>query len=95
VDFLRREWMKMSLLIERLSMLVLTRKTQEAVVVGGSDGFERLLKVTVLEIQNGKVRLGFEVDAGVPVHRLEVWERILAAAQQLNPSLDGPATSGP
>ena len=56
-------------------MLVLTRKSQEAVVVGGSAGFERLLKVTVLGIEGGKVRLGFEVDARVPVHRGEVWER--------------------
>jgi carbon storage regulator CsrA len=54
-------------------MLVLTRKNKEAVMVGGSDGFERLLKVTVLDIQNGKVKLGFEIDAGVPVHRLVVW----------------------
>lgn len=59
-------------------MLVLTRKLQESVVVGGADCFERLLKVTVLEISNGKVRLGFEADAHVPVHRLEVWERIVA-----------------
>jgi sRNA-binding carbon storage regulator CsrA len=36
---------------------------------------ERLLKVTVLQIDRGKVRLGFEVDPEVPVHRLEVWER--------------------
>jgi carbon storage regulator CsrA len=57
-------------------MLVLTRKSREAVVVGGSNGFERLLKVTVLEISPGKVRLGFEVDRNVPVHRLELWERI-------------------
>ena len=34
----------------------------------------------VLDIQNGKVKLGFEVDAGVPVHRLEVWERIRTRA---------------
>jgi sRNA-binding carbon storage regulator CsrA len=40
-------------------MLVLSRKSQESVVVGGSDGFERMLKVTVLEISHGKVRLGF------------------------------------
>jgi carbon storage regulator CsrA len=59
-------------------MLVLTRKSQEAVVVGGSAGFERLLKVTVLEIAGGKVKLGFEVDKDVPVHRWEVWERIRA-----------------
>lgn len=59
-------------------MLVLTRKSQEAVVVGGSVGFESVLKVTVLEIHAGKVRLGFDVDAAVPVHRWEVWERIQA-----------------
>ena len=45
-------------------MLVLSRKQQEAVVVGGSEGFDLMLKVTVLEIQGGKVRLGFEVTEG-------------------------------
>jgi carbon storage regulator CsrA len=57
-------------------MLVLSRKLQEAVVVGGSAGFERVLKVTVLEIGRGQVRLGFEIDKAVPVHRSEVWERL-------------------
>lgn len=60
-------------------MLVLTRKSQETVVVGGSDGFQAILKVTVLDVKGGKVRLGFEVAADVPVHRLEVWERIHAS----------------
>jgi carbon storage regulator len=61
-------------------MLVLSRKNMESVVVGGSGGrFERMLKVTVLEIKNGAVRLGFEADATVPVHRAEVWERIREA----------------
>ena len=59
-------------------MLVLTRKSLETVVVGGSGGFERLLKVTVLAIRGGNVKLGFEVDADIPVHRLEVWERMKA-----------------
>jgi carbon storage regulator CsrA len=59
-------------------MLVLSRKNQESVVVGGASGFDRLLKVTVLEIRGGKVKLGFEVDIDVPVHRSEVWERINA-----------------
>jgi carbon storage regulator CsrA len=59
-------------------MLILSRRSQEAVVVGVSGGFERLLKVTVLEIGRGTVRLGFEVDKEVPVHRLEVWARIHA-----------------
>jgi carbon storage regulator len=57
-------------------MLVLSRKNQESVVVGGSKRFERLLKVTVIEIKGGTVRLGFEADADIPVHRSEVWERI-------------------
>ncbi len=57
-------------------MLVLSRKNQESVVVGGADGVHRLLKVKVLEIKSGRVRLGFEVDSNIPVHRLEVWERI-------------------
>ena len=59
-------------------MLVLSRKNRESVVVGGSDGFHRLLKVTVLGIHGTNVKLGFEIDADVPIHRLEVWERINA-----------------
>jgi carbon storage regulator CsrA len=72
-------------------MLVLTRKCQEAVVVGAANGVERLLKVTVLGIQHGKVRLGFEAADHVPVHRLEVWERIQASAIVKGPtaSLEG------
>lgn len=66
-------------------MLVLSRKSQESVVVGGTVGFERLLKVTVLQINGGNVRLGFEVDPAVPVHRLEVWERIRDGASAGQP----------
>lgn len=62
-------------------MLVLTRKCRQAVVVGGSVGYERVLKVTVLDIHGGKVRLGFEVDPEVPVHRSEVWERTQSNGQ--------------
>ena len=66
-------------------MLVLSRKCQE-VVVGGSDGFEPLLKVTVIEVNGGTVRLGFEAAANVPVHRLEVWERIRAGVRPESPA---------
>ena len=52
-------------------MLVLSRKNNESVVIGGDDGFHRLLKVTVLGIRGTRVRLGFEVDTDVPVHRSE------------------------
>ena len=55
-------------------MLVLSRKNRESVVVGGADGFHRLLKVTVLDIRGTNVKLGFEVDTNVPVHRSEICE---------------------
>jgi carbon storage regulator CsrA len=71
-------------------MLVLSRKSSETVVVGGADGLDRLLTVTVLEIGEGKGKLGFEAPGSVPVHRGEVWERILAARPPPNP-LDGVA----
>ncbi|MEN6406798.1 MAG: carbon storage regulator [Thermoguttaceae bacterium] len=45
-------------------------------VIGAADGLHRLLKVTVLAIKGANVKLGFEVDADIPVHRSEVWERI-------------------
>ena len=59
-------------------MLVLSRKNRESVVIGGDDGLHRLLKVTVLDIRGADVKLGFEVDADVPVRRSKVWERINA-----------------
>ena len=66
-------------------MLVLSRKSQESVVVGGADGFDRLLKVTVLSIQNGRVKLGFEIDSSIPVFREEIWESIRAAQSLIRP----------
>ena len=69
-------------------MLVLTRKNRESVVIGGVDGLHRLLKVTVLEITGGRVRLGFEVDADIPVHRSEVWERICTSRLPGSPMED-------
>ena len=56
-------------------MLVLSRKSQESVIVGGGGAFPGLLKVTVIAVTGDKVKLGFEADADVPVDRLEVWER--------------------
>ena len=67
-------------------MLVLSRKCKEAVVVGGANGVQHLLKVTVLEIEKGKVRLGFEAPEDIPVHRLEGWEKIQASVQVEHPA---------
>ena len=57
-------------------MLVLTRKSTESVIVGGAKRLNRLLKVTVIDVGKGKVRLGFEAADDVAVHRTEVWERL-------------------
>jgi len=62
-------------------MLVLTRKNREVVVVGGGGGFPGLLKISVVKIAGGKVTLGFDVDAGIPVNSLEVWERMCAGGE--------------
>ena len=57
-------------------MLVLSRRHQEAIAIGGAGGQEHSVKITVLEIGGGKVRLGFEAISELFVHRWEVWERI-------------------
>ena len=71
-------------------MLVLSRRSQESVVIGGADGFHRLLRVTVLGIKGAIVKLGFEVDSDIPVHRSEVWERINRNGRAESPT-GGPA----
>ena len=63
-------------------MLVLTRKNQESVIVGGSGVFPQQLTVTVLRISGDRVKLGFDVDAAVPVHRQEIWERMQSTGEQ-------------
>jgi carbon storage regulator len=57
-------------------MLILSRKQNESLVIGGSGACEPLLKVTVMDVKYGKVKLGIDAPQGVPVHRWEVWQRI-------------------
>jgi carbon storage regulator len=65
-------------------MLVLSRKNHESVVVGDVGGFHQILKVTILDVKGGKVRLGFEAHADVPIHRSEVWQRAFGNVQSGN-----------
>lgn len=51
-------------------MLVLSRKKNEAIVVG--DG----ITIVVVGIQGDKVRLGVKADRETPVHRQEVYDTI-------------------
>lgn len=57
-------------------MLILSRRPKESVVIGGAGSLRRLFRVTILEIRGNSVKLGFEIDADVPVHRHEIWEKI-------------------
>jgi carbon storage regulator len=58
-------------------MLVVSRKNQESVAIASADGHSCLVKVTIVEIRGERVRLGFEAALEVPVHRWEVWQRIV------------------
>ena len=50
-------------------MLVLSRKIGEEIIINNN------IKVTVIGIERGKVRLGVVTPDGTPVHRKEVLER--------------------
>ncbi|MHB1126213.1 MAG: carbon storage regulator CsrA [Bacillota bacterium] len=51
-------------------MLVLTRKLNQSIVIGDQ------IRVTLLEIEGDKVKLGIEAPRDVPVHRLEIYQAI-------------------
>lgn len=51
-------------------MLILTRRTGEAVVVG------KQTKLTVLNVRGDVVRIGFDAPKEVAIHREEIYERI-------------------
>ena len=57
-------------------MLVLTRKKAESIVVFRSDGEDSGIRIVVLEISKGIVKLGIEAPPDVSIHRMEVWDRI-------------------
>ncbi len=67
-------------------MLVLTRKNRESVIIGRPEDLDVMLEITVLEIEGGRVRLGFEADTRMPIHRREVWDRICNGELQPNPA---------
>ena len=51
-------------------MLVLTRKLGENIRIGDS------VKITVLEVRSGQVKLGIDAPPEVKVHREEIYARI-------------------
>jgi carbon storage regulator CsrA len=57
-------------------MLVLSRRTNESILISEADGCGVACRVTVLEIQRGKVKLGFDAGGDVSIIRTEVIERL-------------------
>ena len=51
-------------------MLILTRKIGETVIIGNS------VRVTIVDLSPGVVRLGFEAPVEVSIHREEVYREI-------------------
>jgi carbon storage regulator len=51
-------------------MLILTRKIDESVIVGDD------VKITVLGVKGGQVRLGIDAPKHISVHRQEIYDRI-------------------
>ena len=47
-------------------MLVLTRKENESLIIDGD------IKLTVISVKGGQVRLGIEAPKDVPIHREEL-----------------------
>lgn len=57
-------------------MLVLSRKKSEEMVIPGVDNEDAGIRIVVLEIGHGFVKLGIEAPPNEAIHRMEVWERI-------------------
>lgn len=55
-------------------MLVLSRKKNEAIVIG--EGEDKVL-IVVVEIRGDKVRIGIEAPKEMPVHRKEIYDKIM------------------
>lgn len=51
-------------------MLVLTRKAGEGIIIGDD------IRITVIELKGGGVRIGIDAPRELRVHRQEVYERI-------------------
>jgi carbon storage regulator len=57
-------------------MLILTRRLRETLRVGDN------IKVHVLGVKGGQIRLGVEAPKDIPVHREEVWHRLQREAEK-------------
>ena len=57
-------------------MLVLTRKSGEGIIIGED------IKITIVELKGGGVRIGVDAPREMKVHRQEVFDRIKQENQE-------------
>jgi carbon storage regulator CsrA len=62
-------------------MLVVSRKSTEAIVIGEAAGLCREFRISVLAIQGGRVKLGIEADPDTVVLRSELVQTIPVAGR--------------
>ena len=59
-------------------MLVLSRRVDESLLI------DKDIKITVLDIKGGQVRLGITAPQSIKVHREEIFNRINSDSSELN-----------
>ena len=59
-------------------MLILTRRIREKLVIGEN------ITVTVVGVKGNQIRIGVDAPRDIPVHRVEIYQRILKEQKELN-----------
>jgi len=59
-------------------MLVLTRRLNQAIMIGDPKKPEECIEVTVVEVKGDQVRIGTQAPRDVVVHRREIYDEIAA-----------------
>ncbi|MDY0250861.1 MAG: carbon storage regulator CsrA [Pseudomonas sp.] len=62
-------------------MLILTRNQGEIIHIGDD------IRITVLGVNGGQVRLGIDAPLNIEVHREEIYQRIQADKNELEPKV--------
>ena len=68
-------------------MLVLTRKSNESIMIGDE------IKISILAISGEKARIGIEAPRAVPVFRKEVYDGLAKEKRQRAPAPEPPEDS--
>ena len=55
-------------------------------MIGAADDMQELVRVTVLDVRGGTVKLGFAAEDDVAVYREEVWERVSSESRATVPA---------